>query len=568
MIIGIDLGTTNSLAAVWKDGKAQLIPNALGKHMTPSVVSLDENNQLLVGDIARERLVSHPNLTAATFKRYMGSDKTTKLGKKSFRPEELSSLVLKSLKEDAEAMLGESVTEAIITVPAYFNDTQRKATRLAGELAGLKVERLLNEPTAAAMAYGLHNREKESQFLVFDLGGGTFDVSILEIFEGIMEVHATAGDNHLGGEDFVDALIHEFLSQKSSETKLTASKLEEKIGHLLWAAAEKCKRQLTDKEIATMSVPFNNQVLEMEVSREKLISISKSLLDRVRKPIEQALRDARMRIADLDEIVLVGGATRMPIIQSLVAKMFGRLPNRHIDPDSVIAIGAAVQAGLKARDCALDEVVMTDVCPYSLGIETVREFAPNQFVPGIYTPIIERNTVIPTSRVERFCTVQDRQAKLAVKVYQGESHNVQDNIFLGEVEVKVPRKAAGEETVDVRFTYDINGLLEVEATVVSEQTTKTLIIQETPGRLSEKEIAKRLEELKHLKTHPRDQAANKAVIARAERLYEQTLGDTRESVGNCLNHFMHILQRQNPKEIESVRIEVIDFLDQIEDYQY
>src|SRR6516225_3342893 len=366
MIIGIDLGTTNSLAAVWQDGQARLIENGLGEVLTPSCVSLDTDGSVLVGRAAKERLETHPERTAAVFKRYMGSDKTLRLGSRDFRPEELSALILKSLKADAEAALGVPVTEAIITVPAYFSDAQRKATRAAGQMAGLRVERLLNEPTAAALAYGIHQRDEESRFLVFDLGGGTFDVSILQMYDGVMEVRSSAGDNFLGGQDVVDALVEMFFRRAN-----LPDRLRQDIGFMqrLGAQAEAAKRALGTQPRATMRILEGDVEHRLELDELALEDACKPLLQRLRAPVERALRDANLRSSELDTVVLAGGATRMPIVRRLATTMFGRFPAIDLNPDEVVALGVAVQCGLKARDAALSEVVMTDVAPYSLGIE-------------------------------------------------------------------------------------------------------------------------------------------------------------------------------------------------------
>ena len=492
MIIGIDLGTTNSLCAVWSDGEARLIPNALGDDLTPSVVGLDDNGDILVGRAARERLVTHPELTTSAFKRHMGSDRVTPLGKKDFRAEELSAMVLRALKEDAEKALGCEVTEAVITVPAYFNDAQRKATRNAGEIAGLKVERLLNEPTAAALAYGLHQKDAETQFLVFDLGGGTFDVSILELFDGIMEVHASAGDNFLGGEDFVTEMVKGFCTEHDiNHTKLSSNRQR-----ALREAAERAKRSLTSNREADMTVRIDERELSWTLTEASFTTLCEPLLRRLRAPVERALRDADIRARELDAVVLVGGSTRKPIVQSLVAKMFGQLPLRHINPDEVVAQGAAVQAGLKARDSALNEVVLTDVCPYTLGFEVTNQTGENTYQEGIFSPLIERNSVIPSSREDRVVPITTQQRKIEVRVFQGESRQVKDNIFLGKVAVPIPNHDGNtDRSIDIRYTYDINGLLEVQATVVATQKQHKLIIEQNPGSMSAKEIAQRLEQL-------------------------------------------------------------------------
>ncbi|MDH3699986.1 MAG: molecular chaperone HscC [Alphaproteobacteria bacterium] len=568
MIVGIDLGTTNSLVAVWQDGAARVLPNAFGHVLTPSVVGMNDNGEILVGLAARERLVTHPDRTVAAFKRFIGTDREIRLGKKKFRAEELSAMVLRSLKADAEAALGESVTEAVISVPAYFNDTQRKATQVAGELAGLKVQRLINEPTAAALTYGLGMRDADCKFLIFDLGGGTFDVSVLELFEGIVEVRASAGDNFLGGEDFVDLLAEAFLERTGYPAGITANDLAGSLENAIRSQAEALKRRLTSGDAGEMRVAWSGKELLCDIGRPDFETLSQPLLDRLRAPLERALRDARIQPADLDEVIMVGGATRMPMIRSLVARMFGRLPAGHIDPDEVVAMGAAVQAGLKARDAALDEVVLTDVCPYSLGIEVAESVSRRHVRDGYFLPVIERNTTIPASRMETVATLHDFQTNLHVKVFQGESRRVGDNIYLGTLPLKLPPGPAGRETVDIRFTYDINGLLEVQTTVKSTDETNRIVIEQNAGVLSREEIDKRLKALAKLKVHPRDESVNQAVLARAGRLYEERLGELRTEIGGQVALFEGILEGQRPEEIEFARGRLNEFLDRIEGETY
>lgn len=568
MIAGIDLGTTNSLIAVWQEGQVVVIPNALGQRLTPSVVSADETGEILVGMAARERLITHPGQSATAFKRHMGSRREVVLGRRKFRPEELSALVLRALKADAEAFLGTEVQEAVVSVPAYFSDVQRKATRAAGELAGLKVERLINEPTAAALAYGLDRRGIESKFLVFDLGGGTFDVSILELFEGVMEVRAAAGDNFLGGEDFVDCLMGGFLEAVGKRAGLDGSKLDSRTHHRLRDQAERAKRTLSRREPGVMLLRRGDEEISWRIDEDGFAKLCQPLLERLRAPVERALRDARIRASELDEVVLVGGATRMPVVRKLVAQMFGRLPVAHIDPDEVVALGAAVQAGLKARDAALNEVVMTDVCPYTLGVEVAEVIGRDDIRAGWFSPILERNTTIPASRVQRLHTLHHYQREVQVDIYQGEGRKVKDNIHLGQIRVTVPPKPAGQEAVDVRFTYDINGLLEVEATVISTGQTRRIVIERNPGVLSAQEVEKRLTALAALKIHPREQQENRAVMARAERLYEELLSEHRDFVGKQITHFEAILERQDPEEIAEARRRLSELLNQLEGAPY
>lgn len=545
-IIGIDLGTTNSLVATWSEDGATLIPNVLGEFLTPSVVSVDETGEILVGRIAKERLITHPQLTAATFKRFVGTEKKYELGTYTFSSEELSSFVIKSLKQDAEAYLNEEVTGAVISVPAYFNDTQRKSTKRAAEIAGLTVERLISEPTAAAIAYGLYQEESETKFLVFDLGGGTFDVSILELFEGIMDVKSIAGDNYLGGEDFTRSLMTFFLESH----QLDPDSLDSKTLSLIYTQAERCKLTLCNESAATMNVVIHNQTYETSINRGEFEKIVTPLLLRLRYPIERALRDASLNPNDLDAVILIGGATRMPLVKSVISKMFGRMPYANINPDETVALGAAIQVALKERNKALEEVILTDVCPYSLGTSVVQEFGDGKSESGYFFPIIERNTPIPVSKVERLYTVKDKQQFITIDVYQGENLRVVNNLKLGELKIKIPPAPAGNESVDIRYTYDINGILEVEVISTSTGEKKRTIIQQNAGNLTDAEIEKRLLELRDIKIHPRDREENRLLLAKCERLYEELLGDERKKISILLQQFESVLTTQNDKKIK------------------
>jgi molecular chaperone HscC len=561
VIVGIDLGTTNSAIGIWRNGRAELIPNSLGSVLTPSAVSVDDNGEFLVGLAARERQITHPGSSATAFKRFMGSTRTMTLGSKhSLRPEELSSLVLRSLKIDAEIFLGEPVTEAVITVPAYFNDKQRKATRRAGELAGFKVERLVNEPTAAALAYGIHELANESRFLVFDLGGGTFDVSILEIFEGVIEVRSSTGDNQLGGEDFNQVLIADFQSVLRTVDPVLAERVREQ--------AERARRLLTTQPRALMSVSWENRLFEHEVTAERFETLCARLLERLREPVVRAMRDGKIGAETLKEIILVGGATRMPIVRRAVTRMFGRFPSAGPNPDEAIAIGAAIQAGLKARDGALKDVVMTDVCPYTLGVDTAERRADGVIAAGIFSPIIERNTVVPASRIQRFSTIQDNQRHVVFNIFQGESRKVEDNVRLGSIDLVVPPRPAGAVSIDVRFTYDINGLLEVDIKSPETGETRQLVIADEDAEMDSDEMRKRREALAALKIHPREMHENTAALARGTRCYEQFLGDRRHFVGQLIGQFEAVLDRQDPKEIAAARAEFMKALDSIDGDRY
>lgn len=561
MLVGIDLGTTNSLVAIWRDGKSELIPNALGEVLTPSCVSIDDDGSILIGKAARERLQTHPDRSAAVFKRFMGCDRQLMLAGRSFRAEELSALILRSLKADAEEFLGHPVEEAVITVPAYFSDAQRKATRAAGQIAGLRVEGLLNEPTAAALAYGIHQRSEESCFLVFDLGGGTFDVSVLELFDDVMEVRATAGDNHLGGEDFSAALVAEFLDKAAVPERLSND-----AGFLLrlGAEAERAKHLLSLQAKATMRVTGEGHLHALEINEELLERIWSPLLSRLRMPIERALRDAKLRSGDLDKVVLAGGATRMPLVRKLVTRMFGRFPACELNPDEVVALGAAVQAGLRMKDSALKEVVMTDVAPYSLGVETILRTSNEHWMHGCFSPIIDRNTPIPVSRSSQYSPVRDGQRQIEFKIYQGEARLVQDNILLGSLTLDLPPGSGPERVVDVRFTYDVNGLLEVEAQVPGFGSKKRILIEDNPGLLSESEIRERFQALADLKIHPRERQEYRTTLARAERLFQQMRGEERSHFGLQIALFEEQLDAQELRAIATAHERFSCLVDSLE----
>ena len=564
MMIGIDLGTTNSAVAIWRDGAAQLIPNSLGQVLTPSAVSVSESGEIIVGLAARGRQVTQPRATATAFKRYMGSERVTKLGDRSFRPEELSALVLASLKRDAEEFLSEAISDAVITVPAYFNDTQRKATRRAGELAGLSVERLINEPTAASLAYGIHELQNETRFLVFDLGGGTFDVSVLEIFDGIIEVRASTGDNALGGEDFNELLIDQMFKAFRAKWQVANKGDEPQLYYRLRDQAERARRELSSAQSATLRIVWRDELFEHTVTAEEFERLSAGLLDRLRTPVVRALRDCNLRAEELKEIILVGGATRMPVVRKAVARMFGRFPATRVNPEEAVALGAAVQAGLKARDTALREVVLTDVCPYSLGVDTAEQLADGKLRQGVFSPIIERNTVIPASRAKIFSTAQDGQANVRFQIYQGESRVVEENVRLGTIEIPVPQRRAGQVAIECRFTYDINGLLEVDTFVPATGERRALVITNEAAGLLPVEIENRRRDLAALKVYPRDQAPNAAALARALRAFEQFTGDKRQLVGELIHDFEVVLEGQDPREADVARKQLHEHLDQLE----
>jgi molecular chaperone HscC len=563
-IIGIDLGTTNSAAAWLADDGPKLIPNAVGGTLTPSVVGIDPDGKLVVGAAARELQVLCPDRCTALFKRHMGSDWTAELSGRSFTPEELSSLVLAALKADAEAFFKQTVTRAVITVPAYFNDRQRKATIAAGRIAGLEVERIFNEPTSAALAYGFHEAGEDKTLLIFDLGGGTFDVSVVELFEGTLEVRASAGESFLGGEDFTRSLAGKVLQTQGTtfeRAELAAPRLVSRL--IQQCEVAKCK--LSKESTVTVRVPdkdgnFADGAAAVPVTREQFDAWTQHILNRIELPIRRVLGDAKLTKEKIDEVILVGGATRMPQVVRRVTDLLGKPPQQRLNPDEVVALGAAVQAGLFAKAKGVDDLVVTDVAPFTLGVEIAKEFGHERRA-GYFLPVIERNTTIPVSRSQRVGTVEPNQTGVKVRLYQGESRRVEDNLFLGEFEVGgIPRGPAGQE-IDIRFTYDLNGVLEVEATVVETKRAVTHVVTRYAKGLTPDQVKAAIKEMAKLKTHPREEQANRFLLRRAERVYQELAHDDREELGRLLDGFESALSMQDAAVIDRHRAALEQFLD-------
>ena len=485
-IIGIDLGTTNSCVAVMEGSDAKVIENAEGARTTPSVVAF-KDGEIQVGDIAKRQSITNLN-TVSSVKRIMGSNEKVHVNNKDYTPQEISAMILQNLKATAESYLGEKVTDAVITVPAYFNDAQRQATKDAGRIAGLNVKRIINEPTAAALAYGIDKTDKEQTVLVYDLGGGTFDVSILSLADGTFEVVSTAGDNKLGGDDFdqvvIDFLVGEFKKQEGidlSKDRMASQRLKD--------AAEKAKKELSGITKADISLPFismgvNGPVhLNTTLTRAKFEELSKHLVDRTLGPVRNALRDAKMTSKDIDQILLVGGSTRIPAVQELVRKELGKEPNKSVNPDEVVAMGAAIQGGVLSGD--VKDVVLLDVTPLSLGIETLG---------GVFTKLIERNTTIPTSKSQVFSTAADNQPAVDIHVLQGERPMANDNKTLGRFQLTgIPMAPRGVPQIEVTFDIDANGIVNVKAKDLGTGKEQSVTIQGGSG-LSEEEIKRMVRE--------------------------------------------------------------------------
>ena len=567
-MIGIDLGTTNSLATYIDDnGEIQFIKNEYGNILIPSVVGIDENDAIIVGELAKERRMMNAGETASNFKRRMGTDAKIKVKNRTFDAQMLSSFVLKHLKENAEKQLSEKIDRAIISVPAYFNDKQRRDTKMAAELAGLTVERLINEPTAAAMSLGSHILDQNLKFIVLDLGGGTFDVTLLETFENIMEVLSISGDTMLGGEDFTTKICEIFLKN----IKLSIADLSRDERTKLYTKADRAKKLISLKNVE-IEMEIKGKKYKSEITQENFRETVKPLLVKMKVAIDKALQDGNTDAREIEKVILVGGAVKLGIIEEFVEKYFHKMRGEKIyfnnddfiennklvsiaaDPDTVVAYGVGIAVGMKERNKVFKERILTDVCPFTLGTEIVgRRFAP----------IIPRNTTVPTSRSEYFYTIEDYQSQVTVGIYQGESLNIDDNLFLGEFLLDVPQNLAGKEAINVRFTYDINGILEVEATALStgEKRNKLII----NGEMSEEEKNERIKILEELKIQSENQYKDKLLIERANRIFSEIVNmEIRNRISSYLDNYSLIVRTGDKISIQKAKREFTNFLDKID----
>lgn len=555
MIIGIDLGTTNSLVAIYNDGLMKIIPNRFNENLTPSVVSLLEKGEMVVGKTAKERFIVDPDNTFAAFKRNMGTKKIYQSNSVQLTPIELSAIVLKNIVDDTRLKLEEAIDQVVISVPAYFTDLQRKATLEAARIAGLNTLGIVNEPTAAALAYHLHEVERERMIGIVDLGGGTFDVSILDIYDSVIEVKAVAGDNYLGGEDF-DYAIMEFICNKYG---INIERLDSLNINKLKYMAEHIKREFDHSEFINVPITLSGMILDVQLTKEEFEEACLPVLARLKEPVRRALIDAGLDPMDVEEVILVGGSTKMPIVQHQIARLFGRVPLSYLNPDEVVAKGAAVYAALREQNVELKDMVMTDVCPYTLGTETMVLGSDGRYHKKL-DPIIERNMTVPISRAHQYVAIDQEQKELRIKIYQGEHPNPEENVFLGEIVHGIDSGSEKDSMTSVRFTFDRNGILEVVTQNHKTKERKRAILLNN-NALSEEEIEACLHKLGDLKVHPYENEENLYLLSKAEKLYKIAGESDKEGIYNALSFFREAMQGSNKIQVTKGKERLMDLFD-------
>ena len=550
-VIGIDLGTTNSIAVVFRDGEVEMIPNSFGEYLTPSVVTI-ENNELIVGKIAKQKLVTNPENTTSLFKRDMGTNKTIKLGKNKYLPQELSALVLKQLVDDAEKYLKEKVEEVVISVPAYFNAKQRRATKLAGEIIGVKVDRLINEPSAAAIA--CHEDEFET-FVVFDFGGGTLDVSVVDCFENVVSICSIAGNNQLGGIDFDKAIAMHFCQQN----KIDYNSLLRAEKESLFLAAERVKIALQDNEEATMSLSIRGKLYSVKITNEILSLISKPILDEIREVIRRAVKDSGFVPSDIDRMIMVGGSSYMPIVRDYLEKLLKIPVESAEDIDYMVAMGLGKYLGIKQRCSEVKDLVVTDICPFSLSTPIVNESDSSKPLAKV---IIPKNTVLPSSRTVTLQAYRRGQNNISISVYQGEEMYENDNILLGHTKVKIPRNYKENEQFNITYSYDINSMLYVEVEIISTGEKSVFIIGDDKKLESIKE-GNQLNAIKEISIKLNSNPEYEACIERARRIYKELSPELKRMLQERMES-LEIMYKDCVNNIQKKR-EIVEEMDRILD---
>ncbi len=540
-VIGIDLGTTNSLAAYWKDQAVQLIENEKGEVLLPSVVGAVSGEGFLVGREAKERLLTHPEDTAASFKCFMGTAREYELDGRVYTPMELSAMVLERIRKNAEYVLKEEIEEAIITVPAYFNDKQRSDTKKAAQIAGLKADRLINEPSAAALAYQMKYGAEEKTLLVFDFGGGTLDLSYVECFDNVIEILAVAGDNHLGGDD-IDRAIGAYFCRENGLQEESLS-LEDQAQ--LRKLSEQAKCALESQETVPMELQVEGRSCQAVLEEEILFEICMPIFGKIRKLFLHILEDAGSRVSQIDDLIMVGGSSRLPVVKRFLTELLGKEPVVLGDTDKVVALGAGAYAGIRQRREEIRDMLLTDVCPFTLGIGVLNRSNREK---DILSPMIERNSTLPASHRSRFVTTSDFQKEIMVRIYQGEEYYVDNNVFLGQVSIEVAQKPAGQAWIEVQFTYDINGILHVAAENEMGERRQVLLANQT---LSEAELRQYTKEMEKVMVPPVQQPENQELLARFLHEYENSVGGRREQIGAMVGWILSKLESGRRKEVRN-----------------